>query len=363
MEGFTQFENNKKINITFLLFFRICILLALVLHLVFSILFFKKGIVFLGWFNIFSCLLYLAVTIYLFLKKEALVFSILVSFLEVHIHMLLCIYFIGWQGGFYVYPLCLIAPIYFVTIIILKKDFLGHLIVFTTFILYQLCKIFADNRIAMYQQSFSDISDIVYKFNTLTACFFIAFLIYGFLYEMRTIQETLKNKNKILNNLANIDVLTGLNNRRSMDLVIKNEIKHFENTNKNFCVAICDIDNFKNINDTYGHDCGDLIIKGIADILTNSKQKYDVEVCRWGGEEFLILIRDDLSKTKDICTEILNNVRNFSLLYNNTNIKVTITIGGSEYNEKNNNIEKVLKNADINLYKGKSSTKDCIVIN
>lgn len=361
MVGFAKDIKNKKLNITFLLFFRICVFLALIIHIIFSILFFVKGINILGVFNIFSSILYLCLSIYMKNKNNSIVLPVIVTFFEVCVHMLLCIYFIGWEGGFFVYPLCMIPAMYFVTINVLKKDIYGHISIWSIFIIYQGAKIFADSRVALYQENFENISSLIYKLNTLSACFIISFLVYAFLYEMRSIQEDLEQKNKKLNDMANLDMLTGLNNRRSMNEKLKEQISQFNINNKNFCLAICDIDNFKGINDNYGHDYGDIVLKGIADILISNSRKYDIEVSRWGGEEFLILIRSGKSKSIEICQVILDDIRKYSLYYNKTSIKVTMTMGLGEFHIENNDIEKVLKDADINLYKGKSTTKNCIV--
>lgn len=364
MIGVTQNIKNKedkKIKITFLLFFKICIFLALIINIMFSILFFIKKIKILGIFNIFSSILYLCLGLYMNKNKSSITLAVIVTFIEVCVHMLLCIYFIGWESGFFVYPLCMIPAIYFITTNIIKKDIYGHISIWSIFIIYQVAKIFADSRIAEYQKDFENISAIIYKFNTLSACFIISFLVYAFLYEMRAIQEDLKEKNNILNDMANLDMLTSLNNRRSMNEKLKNEIVKFNIENKNFCIAICDIDDFKSINDTYGHDCGDIVLKGMADILINNSKKYDIEVSRWGGEEFLILIRSNLLEASEICQSILDDIRKYSLEYNNYNIKITMTMGIGEFNLQNNDIEKVLKDADINLYKGKSTIKNCIV--
>ncbi|WP_250277785.1 GGDEF domain-containing protein [[Clostridium] colinum] len=358
-----RIKKNKKLKVTFLYFFRICVILAMILHLLFSILFFADNIKILGIFNIFSVILYLSLTIYLNYNKDSITLATIITFFEVCLHMLLCIYFIGWQGGFYVYPLCMIPAIYFVTINVLRKEIYGHIIVGLTFIIYQVSKIYAGSRIATFQQEFMYLSEVLYTFNTVSASFLFSFLTYGFLSEMRDIQEDLQCKNKILKNIVNIDTLTGIYNRRGMNEKIKRQIEQFKYDNKVFSIGICDIDNFKRINDTYGHDCGDIILKAIADILINNSKKYNIKVCRWGGEEFLILIKDNILSSNKICESILDDVREYCLNYNDESIKVTMTIGLAEFNNENDKIDKVLKNADINLYKGKSSTKNCVVLN
>lgn len=351
----------KKIKITFTLFFRLCMLMAMFIHLLFFILFFVKKITPLAIFNIGSFLLYIGLFISLCKKEQNILFVTISTFIEVCVHMLLCVHYLGWSSGFFVYPLCMIPAVYFVSVNVLKKDYLAHIITSTTFLMYALTKVYADSHIGAYEHVLKNINSSLYLFNNITACFLFAFLTYSFLCEMRDIQKDLKDKNDILQNVANMDMLTGIYNRRRMNEEIENEINFCKQNNTNFSIAICDIDDFKKINDTYGHDCGDIVLKEISDILKLNSIDNDMEICRWGGEEFLILLRQDIKCAQQTCENILNDIRKYSLNYNNKYIKVTMTIGVEEFNQKNNDIEIVLKNADINLYKGKKSTKNCVV--
>ncbi|WP_317367926.1 GGDEF domain-containing protein [uncultured Tyzzerella sp.] len=301
---------------------------------------------------------------YLFYTEKYLVLTTMITFIEVSIHSILCVYFIGWQGGFYVYPLCLIPIIYFVSINILKKSIYGHIMAIATIVNYQLSENLSSNRIALFQEQFKVLDKPIYSFNTISASFLLAFLVCSFLYEMRYIQEDLEEMNEALKNIANIDPLTNISNRRFMNEKIKIQIEEFNKNLELFCIAICDIDNFKNVNDTYGHDCGDLVLKGMADIFIENSKKFNIDICRWGGEEFLILIKNsDINNAKFICEEILKDIRKFEILYKDELVKVTMTFGLSEFSLQNNDIEEVLKEADVNLYKGKSTTKNCVVIN
>ena len=355
-----KLKKKKRIKFTFINTFRIAISGAATLHLLFLIIFIIKGVTPLIIFNIFSVMLLIFFSTY-YIKRNP-VLSTIISFIEVSSQTLVCTYYIGWDSGFYVYPLCMVPIIYFVSISILKKDSYGHIAVLMTFLIYQLSKIFADSRIAEYQEAFLPINEMLYKFNTLNASFIFAFLMYAFLSEMRDTQEALEDRNQVLNNIANIDMLTGIYNRRYMTNKLIQEVEKFKKDKKVFSIAICDIDDFKKINDTYGHDCGDIFLKEIANILKTAKNKYDIEICRWGGEEFLILSKNNLYDTKEICEIILKQVRSYSLVYNEKVLKATMTIGISEFDMNNNDIEKVLKIADVNLYKGKAGNKDCIVI-
>lgn len=362
MNGEIFIENKlQKQKITFLSSFKVCIGLAAILHFIFSTIFFIKGVSVLVYFNIFSGIMY--IFFYLYFIEKNLILSTIITFIEVSIHSILCVYFIGWQCGFYIYPLCLIPVIYFISINILKKNIYGHILSIVTLLNYQISERVSSSRIAMFQEDFKILDRSLYSFNTICASIFFVYLVYSFLYEMRFIQEDLESKNEILKNIANIDQLTNISNRRCMNENLKVHIEKFNKLKKAFSIAICDIDNFKKINDTYGHDCGDLVLKDIANIFIENSKQYDIDICRWGGEEFLILIKNsDIYTSKVICEKILNDIRQHELAYKDENIKVTMTFGLAEFNLENNDIERVLKQADVNLYKGKSTIKNCVVI-
>ncbi|MBS5793501.1 MAG: GGDEF domain-containing protein [Clostridiales bacterium] len=362
MNGEIFIENKlQKQKITFLSSFKVCIGLAAILHFIFSTIFFIKGVSVLVYFNIFSGIMY--IFFYLYFIEKNLILSTIITFIEVSIHSVLCVYFIGWQCGFYIYPLCLIPVIYFISINILKKNIYGHILSIVTLLNYQISEKVSSSRIAMFQEDFKILDRPLYSFNTICASIFFVYLVYSFLYEMRFIQEDLESKNEILKNIANIDQLTNISNRRCMNENLKVHIEKFNKLKKAFSIAICDIDNFKKINDTYGHDCGDLVLKDIANIFIENSKQYDIDICRWGGEEFLILIKNsDIYTSKVICEKILNDIRQHELAYKDENIKVTMTFGLAEFNLENNDIERVLKQADVNLYKGKSTIKNCVVI-
>ncbi len=91
--------------------------------------------------------------------------------------------------------------------------------------------------------------------------------------------------------MANTDFLTGARNRRSFFKEINEYIEECKDSGENFAVAMIDIDKFKNINDTYGHDIGDVAIKELVRIITESIKGSDV-VARFGGEEFCVLLKD-----------------------------------------------------------------------
>ena len=124
-----------------------------------------------------------------------------------------------------------------------------------------------------------------------------------------------------------------------------------------------DIDYFKKVNDSYGHDAGDKVLIKIAEVLKNHNfENSKVSVCRWGGEEFLILNEYDCSK--DDIIQVFENLRktveNCNIEYDNKKIKITITAGISFY-QKETSLNLILKKADLLLYKGKELGRNQVI--
>lgn len=121
-------------------------------------------------------------------------------------------------------------------------------------------------------------------------------------FEPAVVQEDISTRLKELGQIAYVDVLTSIPNRRYMEETLDDWLRAFRGKNWHFAVAMADIDFFKNVNDEYGHDAGDLVLKTVAGTLRSHLRSMDV-VGRWGGEEFLILLQnirhDKLSEKVD----------------------------------------------------------------
>jgi diguanylate cyclase (GGDEF)-like protein len=125
-------------------------------------------------------------------------------------------------------------------------------------------------------------------------------------------------------------------------------------------LAIIDIDDFKVINDTYGHNCGDEVLKALAAILSNSIP--NTEVCRWGGEEFLLLgrIEKDMPTVVELLDRLRSSAEEHSFWYDETRLHLTLTIGVASY-EAGQSTTEWINSADKNLYAGKKSGKNKVV--
>lgn len=146
-------------------------------------------------------------------------------------------------------------------------------------------------------------------------------------------------------------------NRRVMLEHVQEELIRFERSNKKFCIAIADIDNFKDINDTYGHNFGDEVLVETASLFKESIRKQDT-VARWGGEEFLFLLPDtDIHGGVIICDKIRSLISKLCLKYKDSKVNFTITFGVCEYNGNKEAVE-IISCADKYLYKGKETGKN-----
>lgn len=151
------------------------------------------------------------------------------------------------------------------------------------------------------------------------------------------------------------DPLTALFNRRS----INNKLKALEKKGIGFCVVMCDIDWFKKINDTYGHDAGDYILVSISKIIRDNVKKNGF-AGRWGGEEFLLIYCLGLEETIKKVEEIKKEITEYDFKYESTHIKITMTFGIEGDGLKEPYEARIMK-ADDRLYIGKNTGRNKVV--
>ena len=172
-------------------------------------------------------------------------------------------------------------------------------------------------------------------------------------------ERLLTINNQELHKEAGTDPLTGLPNRRALLDVI--EVYRRNNPQEQFGIAIADIDFFKKVNDTYGHNCGDYTLKELSRLfLEQSAGKYTV--CRWGGEEFCFFLPGlNLDQAGAVMQDVHAAVRKMPLRFGEIDYSITITIGVEEYDFRSTT-EAILDRADRKLYMGKVHGRDQVVI-
>ena len=171
-------------------------------------------------------------------------------------------------------------------------------------------------------------------------------------------EEALLRYNDKLRELVKHDELTKLQNRRGI-------LEYVDKLNKKASVlyfVMCDIDFFKKVNDTYGHDIGDRVLVRVSKIISESLNKNSL-VGRWGGEEFLIVISDD--NQQDVW-ELVENIRlkiskEKYVVAEGREFFVTMTFGMVEHYPEKHSVDESIKKADENLYFGKQNGRDCVI--
>lgn len=159
---------------------------------------------------------------------------------------------------------------------------------------------------------------------------------------------------------AKTDPLTGLLNRRGMNEQIEQVKIRYERHKTPFTFIITDIDHFKHINDTFGHDAGDYILREIAKGLKESLRKQDI-IARWGGEEFLILLPEtDLRGGITLAEKFRSRVEKELFRHKEHDIRMTMSFGLSAY-EETGDIDTCIKRADECLYKAKNTGRNKVI--
>ncbi|MCD6433021.1 MAG: GGDEF domain-containing protein, partial [Sulfurimonas sp.] len=154
-----------------------------------------------------------------------------------------------------------------------------------------------------------------------------------------------------------IDSLTGAYNRRYLYSISEELIALTKREKRHLSVSMIDIDNFKKINDTYGHNIGDEVIKTVVNIIKRSKRDSDLSI-RFGGEEFVILFPNtNIEQSTIVLEKIRQAIEQCNLI---NNVSFTVSIGVSEFIYNENNMEKAIKRADERLYIAKNSGKNKI---
>ncbi|NPA51287.1 MAG: GGDEF domain-containing protein [Aquificae bacterium] len=173
----------------------------------------------------------------------------------------------------------------------------------------------------------------------------------------------LRKQLQIVETKANTDYLTGLYNRRAFIKIINEYFQGYKEFGAVFSLILFDIDNFKKINDTYGHHIGDEVLKDVANVLKKYLRPEDIPA-RFGGEEFAVIVSD---ADKEIASKVAHRLRKVMetrhlKLNDSTVIDYTASFGVASVEEGFENVDQLIKKADDNLYKAKENGKNCVIV-
>jgi len=167
---------------------------------------------------------------------------------------------------------------------------------------------------------------------------------------------------KMLDEIAHIDALTGVSNRRKLDLVMTNEVAANKREKNQLLVAVLDIDFFKQFNDNYGHGAGDLALKKVGNALTDVLQRPRDFVARYGGEEFVVLIPDcNLPCAEMVLANIKKSVQKKNIRHDYSDISplLTVSIGAVLVDDdQQHTVSAIFEKADCLLYQAKQQGRN-----
>jgi diguanylate cyclase (GGDEF)-like protein len=178
-------------------------------------------------------------------------------------------------------------------------------------------------------------------------------LIYFF---MARLIKKLDEARQMIEKIAITDALTELFNRRHILLRFEEEFEKFKRLNKNVSCLMIDVDNFKDINDSYGHQIGDQVLQAISARMRDSVRAYDI-LGRYGGEEFLIIMPDTgLEDATGLAERIRISVK--EVLIGNAAVTLSLGVVCSQVSDRS--VDDIIRRADENLYKAKKGGRDRI---
>ncbi len=332
-----------------------------IVHAGYMLIFLSLGIMPLVVVNVCSVLLYILGSLFSVNKKTRYMrYGWMIAFyVEVLVHSVLCMLLIGVDTNFYLYALAIMPVSVYVLFrsCSIKKFLLSMAAMTVTDIVVLIGTFFVEREVEMlpyYPLTYDEVQLFRMTNAVVTGIILILFS-FMFAIEMHFLLEKLAKSNERLRFNASHDALTGLLNRRALK-PIADKLSH---TDEIFCVALGDIDDFKQVNDTYGHSAGDTALKTVAEIIRGGVNEDDL-ACRWGGEELLLVMRGNRESCLQRLTAIWQKIGEAEMKHDSGTFSVTITFGFVTC-EDTRNIEKLVTEADNRLYIGKSGGKNVII--
>jgi len=177
--------------------------------------------------------------------------------------------------------------------------------------------------------------------------------------KIKSLQDSLKKSNELLLKLSNTDPLTQLFNRRFLTEALDRELTRSTRTNTPLALIMLDIDHFKKVNDTYGHQRGDLVLKRVANVLHAGLREYDI-AARFGGEEFAIILPGTtLDQASEAAERIRQGCADISFTDELASLSLTVSLGVAAFPHSSiRHIDDLIREADYALYRAKRSGRN-----
>lgn len=326
-----------------------------IVHFILIFIFWWLGIYALVIFNAISVVLYNLLVV--LVRRERYIAAFNFAYGEIFLHTFIANLLVGYKFGFQLYTISLIPVSFYIAFTLerFKNRILMPLFYATlSLVVFAGCRVWD-----LLMGSYYTIHDVqkeivVYVFNVVVAYGMMIVFSILFLLEIYQFQYKLKQANSKLEYLAGVDPLTGLLNRRKFFEQIREKKEDVT------FMLLCDTDDFKAVNDSYGHECGDIVLVEIAKAFTKNFPEPNM-VCRWGGEEFCVASLGNWEGIQRKAELLRKDIEGISILYEGNQISATITIGVAECRGYTD-LKEAISEADSKMYEGKQRGKNCVVI-
>jgi len=325
----------------------IFLVMCLSVHLFNFFLYTKLGIPVMAKINLISSIFYVLIIPFSFKLKQT---SIVLSYFEINIFALMASLILSYRVGYNNYILGMM-----IVVVLMADNFKNKRFLFMFFgaIIEILIMYYSSKHEFTYAFERSIIrpwETQIYTLNLMITLITIMYITYVYVIENMVKTEHLGYE-------STHDTLTGLYNRR---YILENKKLQTALSSYPATFILLDIDHFKLVNDTYGHDIGDEALKYLSRKLNANLRKNDI-ACRWGGEEFLLIVKYmDAESGKNVAEKIRRDVMNDVYSKIDGGLGITITCGVTSF-VKGESIENAVQRADKNLYYGKENGRNMVV--
>ena len=327
------------------------VILAFIAHMAFAVVFICLKIYPLMIYNFFSIAFY--VILYLILKPKLYSIATAAVHLEVALFTAITTIYLGWAPGYTFYLIALCSLVYFCPY---RNIYIPYYFAIGEITLFLILKIYTVNHAPLAPIASSTAINVIYCLNAL-AC--VAVILYAaFITNLSGIfaRRELVEKNKDLQQQLHHDDLTQLYTRN----YLTEKFHKATERSQRMALVLADVDNFKYINDTYGHPCGDYVLFTISTIMKTVCPS-GTDICRWGGEEFVLLVynsnkEEALASIQNLCKAIAA----YDFHFEGIDFHVTATFGIS-FTDEHTTLNELVHLADERMYHGKQTGKNRVI--
>lgn len=330
--------------------------LLLVVHVLYFAMFIMLEVYFMVFVNICSIAIYASA--YDTVRKNLSHF-LLKTYFEIVFHLCLSVFFVGFDYGFQLHCFSLIPVVFYFEYLSPDRTRSKHIMTlissFVLMVIYLVLYLLFFDTVAFYPATNLALQKGIYIFNIILVFSFMIYFMYRYI---KTSVET----ETALAEASTRDQLTKLCNRRNMLIYLDRSFLECTSKNQEMAVSILDIDDFKKVNDIYGHNAGDYVLREVASEILAYEKEYDIMTCRWGGEEFVLVMTGERSylELKEKMQKLVETIANKTFTFDNINIPVTITAGIAKF-RRDATIDALIARADSYLYEGKHNGKNQLV--